>query len=174
MRPTVLGCLFLAGCVSVPEPPDRKEIQNPERAVAFFAACVKARQYDFAHQALSADTKRQLSQEALTVAFESYPTLRRIVAACESHRVTVNGDRARARVCNPLMGVSYEIGLKKEFGKIWALDLTPKEIDELTAIGREWIALQWEEGLGRTLAAPDSRPIPVHLRCGCDSKGKGE
>lgn len=173
MRPVCI-LLALMGCISTPEPPEKAKVWDPNTSVAFFTGAVKSGEYDLAYQALSADTKKHLPMEGLVLAMDSYPSLRRVLGATEAHHVDVSGERARVRLCNAKMGVSYEIGLKKEFGKLWAIDISAQELQELTQIGKDWLALQWEDDLGRTLFPPDARPRTVNFRCECGRKRKVE
>lgn len=154
----------MAGCATVPEPPEKSDFRDVNKSFNAFVACLRAGQYDWAHQALSTESKKNLPLEGIVLAMDSYPSLRRFVGATEARRVEVQGDRARVEAFNPLMGIGYTVTLKKEFGKLWTLDLGPKDLEELTRLGKQWLASQWEDSLGRTLFPPDARPLPSSLR----------
>jgi hypothetical protein len=156
--------VVLASCGSQAQVPDRTLAQDPRGAVTFFIECVRARKYDYAHLALSAGARRHVTQEALILAFESYPTARRLLGMSEVGEVRVEGEEGRAPVRVPAMGIEYELKVSRftvGSRSIWTVDLSEGDLERLAGLGRKWLARQWEDGLGRTLFPPDPRPIPL-------------
>ena len=156
----LVSLVFAAGCGPVQDPPDKGWVQIPEKALDFFTGCLRARKYDFAHLALSTATQKQVPMEALIMAMDSYPTLRRLVAASETRRVEVQGSRGRVTVWNRFLGLQWQVTLKKEHGDLWAIDVSPDELEKLSRAIKAWLDAQFEDTLGRTLFPPDARTVP--------------
>ena len=97
---------------------------------------------------------------------------RRVILGFEQHSVTVAEDRktAVARWCNKEFGIFRDYRLLSELGgRIWTIDFTGEQLEELVPAAFAWFRRQREVADGRIYAYP---PDWTHARaaetCGCE------
>ena len=179
-RPLILGARatlllaasLLAGCAAVPQQDEERPkdvIKDPARIHGFFLKMIREDKPGIAAQVTS------IGEEALTIGVRNRiaPDLtRRILLGFEQHDLKVSDDRATAtaRWCNREFGLSRDFQLRSEAGgRIWKLQITREQIEELANAGLGWFRKQREVADGRIYAyPPDWVPTPVSPKCPCE------
>jgi hypothetical protein len=137
----------VVGCTNTPSCPDKELIKNQATCFDFFKGCIAAEQYSDAHDALSTESKGLLRYEIFYSVFRQYSYLRRLVATTFVHGVSATaGDDGNSMLtlCNHEFGFSTKLPIKKEFGIIWTLVLTQKDLELFTSKLLAWLAYQKE------------------------------
>lgn len=165
------AALVVAGCASVEEQDEERPkdvIKDPARIHGFFVQKIRQRLPGIAAQVTTLDT----NQFVIGVNNQIAPDLtRRILLGFEQHDVQVAEDRSRATVrwCNKEFGLSRDFTLRSEFGgRIWKLEITREQIEELAHAGLAWFRRQREVADGRIYAyPPDWTHANVSASCPC-------
>lgn len=160
-----------AGCASLPgqdEEPAKDVIKDPAKIHGFFVKKIRERLPGIAAQVTTLDT----NSFVIGVNNKIAPDLtRRILLGFEQHDVKVSEDRtkATARWCNKEFGLSRDFTLRSEAGgRIWKLEITREQIEELATAGIAWFRRQREAADGRVYAyPPDWSPALVTTTCRC-------
>jgi hypothetical protein len=164
---------LIAGCAALPEEqePDRPKdiIKDPARIHGFFLRMIRDREEGIAAQVTTLVPPEQLY---FGVRNQIAPDLtRRILLGFEQHDLRVAEDKSHAivRWCNPEFGISREFTLRSEAGgRIWKLDITRDQIEELARAGLAWFRKQREAADGRVYAyPPDWVAARVSATCPC-------
>lgn len=162
---------LLAGCASVPgqdEEPAKDVIKDPAKIHGFFVKKIRDREPGVAAQVTTLDS----NQFVIGVNNRIAPDLtRKILLGFEQHdlRVAENKSTATARWCNPEFGISRDFTLRSELqGRIWRLEITREQIEELATAGLAWFRKQREAADGRIYAyPPDWIAANVAASCKC-------
>jgi hypothetical protein len=166
----LLPAALLSACASAPVQDDERPkdvIKDPARIHGFFLRKIREREESVAAQVT---TLRPPEQLYFGIRNEIAPDLtRRILLGFEQHDVRVDGAIATVRWCNPEFGISRDFTLKSELGgKIWLLDITRDQIEELAHAGLAWFRKQREAADGRIYAyPPDWVAANVSATCKC-------
>lgn len=163
--------VFLAGCATVPEQdeePAKDVIKDPAKIHGFFVRKIRERLPGVAAQV----TTLNPDQFVIGVNNRIAPDLtRKILLGFEQHDLRVAEDKttATARWCNPEFGISRDFTLRSELqGRIWKLEITREQIEELATAGLAWFRRQREVADGRIYAyPPDWSPALVSATCRC-------
>lgn len=162
---------LLAGCAVAPgqdEENFRDVLKDPNRIHGFFVRKIRDREPGIAAQVTSLDS----NQFVLGVNNQVAPDLtRRILLGFEQHDLKrhENGQSATARWCNKEFGISRDFKLtSKHGGKLWQLEITREQIEELAQAGLAWFRRQREAADGRIYAyPPDWVAANVSVSCSC-------
>jgi hypothetical protein len=162
---------FAAGCASLPgQEPDRPKdiIKDPTRIHGFFLQMIREDRPAVAAEV----TSLQPAELTMGVHNTIAPDLtRRILLGFEQHDVRVSEDRSQAvaRWCNKEFGISRDFTLLSTAGgRIWKLQITREQIEELARAGLDWFRKQREVADGRIYAyPPDWVATNVAASCKC-------
>ncbi len=164
------AAVLLASCAAVPEGQEEERpkdvVKDPARIHGFFIRMIREDKPGIAAQVTTLD------ETAFTIGVRNRiaPDLtRRILLGFEQHDVRVDGDRATVRWCNKEFGLSRDFGLiSKHGGKVWQLEITREQIEELATAGLAWFRKQREAADGRIYAyPPDWIATNVSTSCKC-------
>jgi hypothetical protein len=170
----LLPAALLSACASAPgqeEESPKDVIKDPTRIHGFFIRMIREDKPGIAAQV----TTLQEAELTIGVRNRIAPDLtRRILLGFEQHRVTVdeNQEFAVARWCNNEFGISRDFKLISKFrGKVWQLEITREQIEELAHAGLAWFRKQREVADGRIYAyPPDWKAANVSASCKCDAE----
>jgi hypothetical protein len=165
------AALVIAGCAAVPpgdEERPKDVVKDPARIHGFFVKKIRERLPGVAAQVTTLDP----NQFVIGVNNQVAPDLtRRILLGFEQHDVRVAEDRSKATVrwCNKEFGISRDFTLRSEHqGRVWLLEITREQIEELANAGLAWFRRQREVADGRIYAyPPDWSPALVTPTCPC-------
>jgi hypothetical protein len=165
---------LLAGCAELPEQEEERPkdiIKDPARIHGFFLKKIREGLPGVAAEVTS------LQPAELTIGVNNTiaPDLtRKILLGFEQHDVSVSEDRKTATVrwCNREFGVSRDFQLRSELnGRIWKLQITREQIEELAHAGLAWFRKQRDVADGRIYAyPPDWVAAPLTPKCPCERK----
>jgi len=164
-----LPVFLIAGCAGMPEQdsePVKDVIKDPSRIHGFFIRKIRDREPGIAAQVTTLDP----DQFVIGVNNRIAPDLtRRILLGFEQHDVKVEKDFAVARWCNKEFGISRDFRIRSELGgRLWKLEITREQIEELATAGLAWFRKQREAADGRIYAyPPDWSAAPVMTSCPC-------
>jgi len=165
----LLAALLLAGCAATPgqDPEPAKDvIKDPAKIHGFFLRMIRDRQEKMAAMV----TTLNPDEFYLGIRNRIAPDLtRRILLGFEQHDLKVEGESAVARWCNKEFGISRDFKLISQVGgRLWKLEITREQIEELAKAGLAWFRRQREAADGRIYAyPPDWIPAPVMTSCPC-------
>lgn len=181
MRPLISGLLLLAAaCSSVPAVADpgplKDVVKDPARLHAYFTSMLRQGEIAQAHKVLSTDARRRVPYEVffLSVRNTQAPDLTlRVLTSFDQRAVSVAPDALEGTVrwCSPEFGlcrdyrvVADKIGTKR----IWGLDFTRENLEELLPAALAWFRRQREAADGRIYAyPPDWTYARVDSTCTC-------
>lgn len=169
LRTLLPAAFLLAGCASVPDQDEErpsKVAKDPARIHGFFVKKVRDRLEAEAAQVTTLDPN------AFTIGVRNRiaPDLtRRILLGFEQHGLKVDGPAATARWCNREFGISRDFRLVLDpVLRIWLLEITREQIEELATAGLAWFRRQREAADGRIYAyPPDWVATNVSATCPC-------
>src|SRR5262245_34880048 len=173
------AALLVAGCAFLPDQEEERPkdiIKDPARIHGFFLKMIREDKPGIAAQVTSID------ENVLTLGVHNTiaPDLtRRILLGFEQHSITVSDDKttATARWCNREFGLSRDFVLRSEYGgKLWKLQITREQIEELATAGLAWSASSAKSPTGgfTRIHRTGSPPMLPPLASAADSPMKGD
>ncbi len=167
VRMFIAPLLLILSCSNLSQVRDKEWIKDPNKCFDFFRESINAGEYGDAYECLSKKSKELLKYEVFYSGLTQFSYMRRLIKTTRVHNVKVEEESGTIFLCNEEFGFSMWLPIRKEFKKIWTLELGQEELDLFMSRTLAWFNFQKEKD-GQLFVYPSNWEYhKIWKRCPC-------